>query len=221
VANKDLSLKTKAAVMIEGMNRMGYDAMALGEADFQIGLEELKKRIAEAHFPILSANVVMTGTRQTFVQPYVVKSVGDREVGIVGLTTLVAQGMVRMAAGDALQVLDPFEVARQVIPEVRKQVDILIVLSNMGFEEDQRLATEVPGIDLIVGGRSRMILPPVEAGQTVIAQAGHSGEWLGLVTLTFDASGRRTGLAGESINLGPEFPDDPDIRAWLDTYTTK
>ena len=64
VGDQDPALKTQGKSSVEAMNRLGYDAMALGPADLALGLETLRARMAEAKFPMLSANAVVTGTEE-------------------------------------------------------------------------------------------------------------------------------------------------------------
>ena len=118
-------------------------------------------------------------------------------------------------------VLKANEVLAKYMPEVQKQADVIIVLSNMGYEEDQVLSSSVPGIDLIVGGRSRMPLAEgwenVETG-TVVVQAGSQGEWIGGCELNVDSAGRVTSYASNLVLLTEDYPDDAEMRAFLNTY---
>jgi len=65
---------------------MGYDAMALGEVDLQLGEDTLRQLIDDAHFPVLSANVIVRSTGDLFTAPYVVLERGGRRIGVIGLT---------------------------------------------------------------------------------------------------------------------------------------
>ena len=214
---KPLVQQTQGRAIVEAMNLLGYDAMVLGEQDFRLGLDVLRRRMEEAEFPVLSANVVMGDTNQLFATPYVIKRIGDHRVAIIGLTNQEAAS----AARGAIAVFDPLEVLQEVVNEVSKEADIIIVLSRLGTEVDLQLAHQVEGIDLIVGGRSRDVLnPPLWIAQsgTVIAQAGVQGQRIGVVRLEIDSLGAVVGHQGEVVLLGPDFPDDPEMRAFLDRY---
>jgi len=214
---KPLAQQTQGRVIVEAMNLLGYDAMVLGEQDFRLGLDVLRQRMEEAEFPIISANVVLAETNQLFATPYVVKEIGDHRVAIIGLTNQKAAS----AAKGAVAVLDPLEVLQEVVSEVGKEADIIIVLSHLGTEVDLQLAHQVKGIDLIVGGKSRDVLnPPLWIGEssTVIAQAGAQGQRIGVVRLEVDSQGTVVSYQGEAVLLGPDFPNDPEMRAFLDQY---
>lgn len=215
--NQPLTQQTQGQVIVEAMNLLGYDAMVLGEQDFWLGLDVLRQRMEEAEFPILSANVAMAETNQLFATPYVIKEIGDHQVAIIGLTNQEAAS----AAGGAITVLDPLEALQDVIVEVSKEADVIIVLSHLGTEMNLQLASEVKGIDLIVGGRSRDVLDPpawIEASGTVIVQAGYLGEWIGVVSLEIDSQGKVVSHQGQVVLLTDEFADDAEMRALLDQY---
>jgi 5'-nucleotidase/UDP-sugar diphosphatase len=212
-----LAQRTQGKAIVEAMNLLGYDAMALGDQDFRLGLDVLRQRMEEAEFPILSANVMTAGMDQLFATPYVIKKIGDHKVAIIGLTNQEAT----QAAGGAIVVLSPLEALKHFMDEVSKEADIIIVLSHLGTEVDLQLASEVKGIDLIVGGQSRDVLnPPLwnEASRTVIAQAGYQGSWIGVVRLDIDSQGTVASHKGEVVLLGEDFADDPEVIALLDQY---
>jgi 2',3'-cyclic-nucleotide 2'-phosphodiesterase (5'-nucleotidase family) len=171
----------------------------------------------EAQFPVLSANVVISGTEQLFAKPYVIKEIEGHKVAIIGLTNREAASV----AGGAVVVLDPQEVLKDVMVEVSGEADVVIVLSRLGTATDMQMAGQAQGIDLIVGGQSRDVLdPPLwdEPTSTVIAQAGYQGRWIGVVSLELDSQGTVTGYQGQVVLLSGEIGDDPDMRDFLNQY---
>lgn len=213
--------RTQGRAVVEAMNYLGYDAMTLGELEFRLGLPELQARMAEAAFPLLAANIVTEDGSQTFAEPYVVKDMEGHRVGILGLVTPEADPIVRATTNGAYHVADPVATAKKYVEELSAQCDVLIVLSHLGVEQDQALAQQVPGIDIIVGGHSLKVLQPAlqePSTGTVILQAGFRGEWVGYALFHLDAQGKVTQFENEVILLGPEVPDDPDMRRLLTTY---
>lgn len=213
----DLAQRTQGKVIVEAMNLLGYDAMVLGDQDFGLGLDVLRQRMEEAEFPILSANVVMADTDQLFATPYVIKEIGNHKVAIIGLTNQEAAS----AAGGGIVVRNPLEALQDVMGEVSKEADVIIVLSHLGTEVDFQMANEVQGIDLIVGGLSHDVLDPpawIEASSTVIVQAGYLGEWIGVVSLEIDSQGKVVSHQGQVVLLTDELADDAEMRALLDQY---
>jgi 2',3'-cyclic-nucleotide 2'-phosphodiesterase (5'-nucleotidase family) len=215
-----LAEQTQGKVLIDSMNLMGYDAMVIGDWDLQLGPDVLRQRIADAKFPVLSANVILASDNKLLAAPYVLLNVGGRKVGIIGLTWDAAPLTEPTTQGKYV-LLKADDVLRQYVGELSKQTDIIIVLSNMGFEEDQRLSSLVPGIDLMVGGRSWIPVNDAwrnEQTGTIVVQAGAQGEWIGRRQLQVDSAGAVTRHSDELIYLTDEFADDPEMRAFLDNY---
>jgi 2',3'-cyclic-nucleotide 2'-phosphodiesterase (5'-nucleotidase family) len=139
---------------------------------------------------------------------------GDHSVGILGLTWDKAS-----VAPGQFEVLDAQDTLMEYIPVIAEQADVIIVLSTMGFEEDQALSSAIPGIDLIVGGRSMLPLPESWRNPTtgtLIVQAGFQGEWIGRRLLFLDSRGVVTTYRDELLYLTDDIPDDPEMRAFLD-----
>jgi 5'-nucleotidase/UDP-sugar diphosphatase len=147
----------------KGMNLLGYQAMAVGNHEFDKPLPVLKMQRDLAQFPMLSANIYENGQRM-FV-PYKVFDLGGLKVGVMGLTT---EDTVRMVHPDNVKQLEFRSViaeASKVVPELRKQADVVVAATHMGHYEngkhgtqapgDVEMARAVPGIDLVVGGHTQ------------------------------------------------------------------
>lgn len=214
-----LATQSQGRVVVEAMNLMGYDAMTVGQMDLAQGVEVLLARAKEARFPILSANLVSTKDQQLLLPPYTVLTRDGVRYGILGISEPKANNWPNVS--QAVSVLDPVETVKKYLPEVRTQSDVVILLSHLGLDEDKALAQAVPGMDIIIGGRSRKLLgAPERVGQTVITQVGYDGEWLGRLDVTFE-QGKLRDAQLEIINLGPEVPDDPQLKALVETYAQK
>jgi len=209
--------RSKALLMVEAMNRMGYDALAVGEGELRLGSEELLNVMARARFPFLSANLTRGEGGPLLVQPHTLLQVGQHRVAIIGVTAPEATDIHQLRQSE-VAVLDPVESVRQQVAAVRGRADVIIVLSYLGLELDQELAQQVRGIDLIVGGRSGQNLEePLQDAVTgaVIVQAGKRGEWLGIIDLELDQGGRVVGYEGRSRVLSDDIAEDSDLSAWL------
>jgi 2',3'-cyclic-nucleotide 2'-phosphodiesterase (5'-nucleotidase family) len=217
-----LGQQTQGKGVVEAMNLMGYDAMALGGGDMRLGLDTLRQRMAEAEFPFLSANVVLSGTETPFTEPYIIKEMGDHRVAIIGLTEPGAADAVL----GAVTVLNPIETARRYVAEVSAKASTIIVLSHIGMKGNIKLAEEVEGIDLIVSGAGQMSVDQAvqsETTGTLIVQAevpspGHAGRRIGVARLQMDSQGEVTSHQWTVVSLTPDFADDPEMRDLLSTY---
>ena len=168
----------QAESVIELMNEMRFDAMVLGNHEFDFGQDVLKKRVSEARFPVLGANVEGLG----FLRPYIIKELKGIKLAIIGVVTedVPASTHPRNVAG--LKFFSPVETVGKYVKELRNKVDVIIVLSHIGYPADRVLAEEVKGIDLIVGGHSHTkITRPVSIRNTLIVQAWEHGKALGVL----------------------------------------
>ena len=174
------------------MHALGCAAMTLGNREFHISRPLFEKKLADARFPVLCANIrskAPGGSVPTV--PFVLLAVGGTKIAVFGLT--VPMVTERMAARHVSDFLfdDPVCAAEQLVPELRKSADLVIALTHIGLKQDRRLAESVPGIDLIVGGHTHAELrePLLDCG-TPILQAGSHARFYGEAELTCEPGGK-------------------------------
>ncbi|MBF0531289.1 MAG: metallophosphoesterase, partial [Deltaproteobacteria bacterium] len=141
------------------MNRMGFDAMAVGNHEFDLGPATLAQFASQARFPVLSANIDVSGEPllSGLIKPMVIKEVGGRKIGIIGATTPATTHM--SSPGPKVKFESVAPVIGQWVQKLSYQgVNIIIVLSHLGLDADIKLAHMVPGIDVILGGHSHTLL---------------------------------------------------------------
>lgn len=212
-----LALQSEGRVIVEAMNAMGYDAMAVGQMDLAKGADVLLERAKEARFPILSCNLVGAQDQEPIFQPYVVLERGGVRFALLGVTESAA--LEAPGVRDVAQVLDPVGSVQKYLAEIKGQSDVFIVLSHLGVEGDRALAQAVPEIDLIIGGKSRRLMTaPDIVGNTFITQMGYDGEWLGRLDVTLDAQGQVRDPQGATIELGPDVAEDAELKALVASY---
>jgi 5'-nucleotidase len=167
------------------MNKVGYDALTMGNRELNYIRWVLKIRAQQADFPILSANLIdLTGKATDYFKPYIIKEVGGIKVGIFGLTPVQYNDDSAWLPFFRLRFLDPVDVSRKMSEELGQQVDLLILLSHLGIEDDKKIASKVDGIDLIIGGHSHTLIEyPFKTRDTYIFQAGHHGSHYGKINL--------------------------------------
>jgi 5'-nucleotidase/UDP-sugar diphosphatase len=147
----------------KGMNLLGYQAMAVGNHEFDKPPLVLRMQRDLAQFPMLSANIYENGQRM--FAPYKVFDLGGLKVGVMGLTT---EDTARMVHPDNIKQIEFRSViaeAGQLVPELRRKADVVIAATHMGHYEDGRHGTQAPGdvemaravagIDLVVGGHTQ------------------------------------------------------------------
>lgn len=233
------------------MNLLGYDAMALGNHEFDNGVEGLiDPLLRNVKFPILSANIKARGPLAPQISglylPSKVLSVGGEVVGIVGYTSketpFLSNPGTNLVFEDEITALQP-EVDKLKTLNVNK----IIALGHSGFEMDKLIAQKVRGVDVVVGGHSNTFLytgnPPskeVPAGkypfivtsddgrQVPVVQAYAFGKYLGYLKVEFDDKGNVITSYGNPILLNSSIREDATIKAdinqWrikLDNYSTQ
>jgi 2',3'-cyclic-nucleotide 2'-phosphodiesterase (5'-nucleotidase family) len=212
VGDGNLADRSKGATSVEAMNRLGYDAAALGPKDLALGEEVLRKRMAEARFAFLSANVRAAGTGELLAQAYVVREIGGHRVAIIGLT--------EKADVPGFIIDDPLETLRRLVPEVAATSDIVILLTHTPASQTRQLLQAVQGIDIAVSGGVEPLPDGEMVGEAFLVHAdvpspGHAGRYLGLVTAVFDGQGRLAEHNQEIIALMEDIPEDPAMLDWL------
>jgi 5'-nucleotidase/UDP-sugar diphosphatase len=198
----------------KGMKMIGYDAMALGNHEFDKPLSTLAKQMQWAGFPMLSANIYKDGKRA--YKPYEVFERGGLKIAVVGLTTDDTPKLTDPANTSVLQFRKPAEEAAALMPELKKQAHVVIAATHMGHYTDGKsgvnapgdveMARAVKGFDLIVGGHSQNPVcmleqlgasrrndayvpgtacrPDVQNG-TIIVQAHEWGKFVGRADFTY------------------------------------
>ena len=152
---------SQGLAQIQLMNRLGYQAMAIGEMELMYGPETLEEAVKFAEFPLLSANLFHKDSDKTVLKPYSIFKVSGVTIGVIGITDpdipLSAYGF------DQFELRDPQYILYTISSELKKQhhCDLVIILSNQGREKDLELASAVKDIDIILGASSRRNLSQV------------------------------------------------------------
>jgi 2',3'-cyclic-nucleotide 2'-phosphodiesterase (5'-nucleotidase family) len=166
---------------MEFMNAIGYDAMALGNHEFDLGRDNCLGLIGLAKFPVLSANLVDRKTDKLFAPAGdVILERGGVRIAVIGLILDELHLVVAAEPIRDLEVRPGIEVAREEVERLDPQSDLIVVVMHWGLDESRALARAVPGIDVIVTGHDhkRTEKPIVEKG-VLIVEAGSRLDRLG------------------------------------------
>lgn len=176
-----------------GMNKLKYDAMAVGNHEFDNSFDVIKQQQEWAGFPFLAANIFYKGTNQRVFEPlYLVKNFKGIKVGIFGLTTKDTPFAASSEdAKNKFEFKNIIDSAKEVVSVLKKKekVDYIILVTHVGHKGsmtangDIHLAEQVAGIDIIVGGHSQEIINAVQVNNTIIVQAEDWGKYLGKLDL--------------------------------------
>lgn len=221
---------------IKGMNLLGYDAMAVGNHEFDKPRDVLAMQQSLAVFPFLSANIFDTSTGKHVFEPYITFQLDGLRVAVVGFTTTDTPIQSNPNNVKDLDFQSPVAVASKLIPDLEKKADIIIATTHMGHYQDGNhginapgdvtLARSVKGIDLIVGGHSQdSLFKPDLQNDTYIVQAKEWGKYVGRADFEY-ANGQLTLISYRLIPVnGPEedeiIPENQAMLNLLSPYQEK
>jgi 5'-nucleotidase/UDP-sugar diphosphatase len=214
----------KGAAEAEFMEAIGYDAMAVGNHEFDDGPPALAAFVDAVSFPVISGNLDLSASDELDgrVGNSVVLEVGGERIGIV--SALATDTVETSSPGDDVVFIDEIEALRADVAELEAAgVNKIIALNHVGLRKDMAIAEAVPGIDLVIGGHSHTLLSnsddgaagpyPTMVGDVPVVQAYAYTKYLGEVRLTFDDDGTLIEVSGDPILLDASFAPDPDIAA--------
>ncbi|WP_334062200.1 bifunctional metallophosphatase/5'-nucleotidase [Limimaricola cinnabarinus] len=209
----------KGEMTAEFMNQLGYDAMTVGNHEFDDGPEVLRAFIDNVDFPVLMSNADVSGEEKLAdaIQKSTVIERGGEKIGLIGLTPQDTDELA--SPGPNVIFTDPVDAVQAEVDRLTEEgVNKIVVLSHSGFETDKRVAEATTGVDVIVGGHSNTLLSneqedavdvyPVMVGDTAIVQAYAYGKFLGELNVTFDDEGVITEASGEPVLIDGQVVED-------------
>jgi 2',3'-cyclic-nucleotide 2'-phosphodiesterase (5'-nucleotidase family) len=221
---------TKGDAVAEVFNAVGYDAVEVGNHEFDAGADSLKALIGKMAMPVLAANIYgPDGKHVPWTKQRIIKEVAGVRFGIFGLLTVHMDKLAFPKNIAGLTFRREVDEARDQVAALKKEgADVIIAVTHVGFEApdkpsyegDQTIAREVEGIDLIVGGHSHTALTHPwrdPAHGTLIVQAGSYLTKAGRATLKIDpATHRVASSSDELVVLRPDRGEDPAVKAIVD-----
>ncbi len=184
-----LSSLTQGKAQIEILNLIHPGVFELGNHEFDYGVDNLKKDLKVADFPVICANVIDSEKKEPLVRPYIIINQGKLRIAFIGLITESLQKMLK--EGGRLQVVDAESTLSYYMNELNDKTHVQILVSHMGVQKDKSIAKKVPGLELIIGGHSHStIFKPIRVDKTLICQAGSNGKYIGKLDLFLDSKGK-------------------------------
>lgn len=220
------------------MNMIGYQAMAVGNHEFDKGPGPLATFARLAKFPVLSANLDLSKepSLKDLIRPSTVIEVEGEKVGVVG--TLPLNTLEITSAGPTVGMLDYRKSVQAAVDDLtRRGVDKVVLLSHAGFETDLEMAKVLRGVDVVVGGHSHTLLGEVEipdfqgsrgpypvvvtdaVGQRVlVVQAWEWGKVVGRLQVTFDEKGVPQSWEGGPVLVDESWPENPFVASMMAAF---
>jgi len=209
----------KGVMTAEFMNRLGYDAMTVGNHEFDDGPEVLAGFVDAVEFPVLMSNadISMEPTLKEKIAKSTVIEKGGEKIGLIGLTPVDTPEIA--SPGKNIIFTEPAGAVQAEVDKLTAEgVTKIIVLSHSGYLVDQKVAAETTGVDVIVGGHDNTYLSntaenavgpyPTMVGDTAIVQAYAYGKFLGELNVTFDDAGKIVSATGEPLIMDAAVAED-------------
>ncbi|MDP3305929.1 MAG: bifunctional metallophosphatase/5'-nucleotidase [Erysipelotrichaceae bacterium] len=206
------AIKTLGSAMIPVVNALGLDAMS-SHWEFAYGPSVFKKRAEELNFPVLAINIFDKKTNKLIFSPYLVKTIGKIRVGIIGIASNIVDTTMPPSFSEGVR----FTLGKDELPEVIntlknvEYVDLIILISHLGFPQDMKMMSEVDGIDLCLSGHTHnRTVQPILQGKTLIIQSGCHGSFLGRIDLEINDK-KISNYTFELIEVESSILPDPEI----------
>jgi 2',3'-cyclic-nucleotide 2'-phosphodiesterase (5'-nucleotidase family) len=207
IGSGNLTFRPGGEPILDMMSDIGYDALTVGNREFHFSRMGLHCKLRRASFPVLCSNIRLSGKKMEEdpiweqkieslsethppdppVQPYIVKELPSGwRIVVFGITVpMITERMLERKLS-AYVFDDPLETAARLVPWLHSQYapDLLIALTHIGIQQDRLLAERVPGIDLVIGGHTHVVLDQGErVGDSLIVQAGSHARYVGKVVV--------------------------------------
>lgn len=226
------SQKRVAEISLEAMNLIPYTAMNLGWSDISAGTDFLKDSTSKLKFPFISSNAVYKESGLPLGEKYLIRETGGIKIAILGILPVTVPEKAAQSpascgkekehshseetAGskpeisiEKVTVIPPEEALKQLVPEVRAKADVVILLSQCGFEATEQIVNQIKGIDLAITGPSGKPKAEQKTGVPVL-QTSYGGKEAGFVKLTLNDSGQLTHTE-KKVSLHDGIASQPEI----------
>jgi len=213
----------KGDVEIEMMEKIGFDAMAVGNHEFDDGDAGLAKLVDGVSFPIISGNIDVSSSNLLAgkVADHVVLEVGGQKIGIV--SALATDTVETSSPSEGVIFSDEIANLQQDVDALTAQgVNMIVALNHVGVSKDLEIAEAVTGLDAVIGGHSHTKFSnteegayayPTMAGNVPVVQAYAYSKYVGHLELVFDDAGNVTSATGDTILLDASVAEDAEIKA--------
>ena len=213
----------------EFLNLMKFDAMTVGNHEFDDGEENLVPFLDMAQFPVLSVNVKANekSGAHNKIKPSVVLDVGGQKIGIIGAVTTDTPEIA--SPGPNIAIEDDIKTITAEVEKLKGQgVNKIIALTHVGYERDKELIAKIPGVDAVVGGHSHTLLSNTdskaagpyptmidnpEGYKVPVTQAASYSKYLGEFKIVFDDNGVVKSAAGDPLILDSKIKPDEAVLA--------
>ncbi|MFA7361456.1 MAG: 5'-nucleotidase C-terminal domain-containing protein [Candidatus Kapaibacterium sp.] len=206
------AIATQGRAIIPILNSLGLDAMTT-HWEFAYGPTVFKQRVSELNYPMLSNNVFDKVTKKPVFPSYAIKEIGGLRIGLIGIASNIVDKTMPPSYSEGIY----FTLGKDELPPIidllrtKEQIDLIVLISHLGFTQDMKLLSEVKGIDVCLSGHTHnRLYKPVLIGKTIVIQSGCHGSFLGRLDLEVDG-GQIVDYRHQLIEVEATIQPDPIV----------
>jgi len=205
------------------MNLIGYDALNLGGLELYLGLDFLRNMNSKFSLPFLSSNLIQeNGTRIPWIKDNIIKDIAGLKVAFLGIMPTDAfEKIPHPGYVKNLKIIPPEKALNDLLPDIKKKADFLVLLSQCGFETTATLVNSLKGIDLAISCGTQKPSSNYGFGPVPVLQTGSQGKQLGHIQLTKNDTGAMSIGQGVLIELDESAPSDSRIEKIVKDVSSK
>lgn len=203
------AVASKGEVMVPVLNELGLAAMT-AHWEFAYGPEQFKKITAQLNYPMLAINIYDKQTEELVYKPYVVHEVNGVRVGVIGIACNIVDKTMPPHFSEGIY----FTLGNKELPgyiqklRQEEKVDLIVLISHLGFPQNMKLLSEVEGIDVCLSSHTHYrTSKAIKQGQTIVIESGCHGSFLGRLDLIIE-KGRITNYKHELVEVSAQLPVD-------------
>ncbi len=206
------AVDTQGKAMIPILNALEIDAMS-AHWEFAFDPTTFNQRVAELNYPMLANNVFDKVTKKLVFPSYTIKEIGGLRIGLTGIASNIVDKTMPPSFSEGIY----FTLGKDELPPVidllrnKEKVDLIVLISHLGFTQDMKLLSEVPDVDVCLSGHTHnRLYKPVVNGKTIVIQSGCHGSFLGRLDLEI-LNGQIAGYKHQLIEVEASIQPDPVV----------
>ncbi|WP_223791969.1 bifunctional metallophosphatase/5'-nucleotidase [Methanobacterium spitsbergense] len=205
------AVKTKGEALIPILNYLDFDAMT-AHWEFAYGPEHLKKLTKKLNYPLLAINCYNESNNELLFEPWIIKEIGKLKIGIIGIAATIVDKVMPSNFSKGIYFTMGNEELPYYIKKLRndEKVDLIVVISHLGFPQEMKLAMDVDGIDILLSSHTHnRLYKPAIVNNTILIQSGCHGSFIGRLDLSI-SQGKIVKFKHRLITVAEDIQPDPD-----------
>ncbi|MDG6256930.1 MAG: bifunctional metallophosphatase/5'-nucleotidase [Methanomicrobiaceae archaeon] len=208
------AVQSRGGAMVPVLNALQFDAMT-AHWEFAYGPQRFKEIARDLDYPVLALNCYDEATGGLVFDPFTVREAGGLTIGILGIAATIVDKTMPPSFSEGISLTLGREELPGAIARLREEerVDLVVLISHLGFPQEVQLASEVAGIDVLLSAHTHnRLYRPAVVHDTVIIQSGCHGSFVGRLDLTVEDH-KVAGFRHELITVDETVPSDPEVGA--------